>query len=74
MKKKKDFINPIDIDKVVDNPHALEYGHHIGSAIVKPEDKGKIKGKSLSAMEYQTDQQLGQIYEQMKLLAEQAKK
>ncbi len=70
----KDYINPIDKDKVADNPHALEYAHHVGSALIKPEDKGKIKGRSLSAMEYQTDQQLSQIYEQMQLLAEQAKK
>lgn len=72
--KKQDFINPIDPDKVAPNPHSLEYAHHVGSALIKPEDKGKMKGRSLTAMEYQTDQQLGQIYEQMQLLAEQAKK
>ena len=70
----KDFVNPIDPDKVADNPHSLEYGHHVGSAVVKAEDIGKQKGRSISAMEHQTDQQLGQIYEQMKLLADQAKK
>ncbi len=74
VKKDKNFINPIDKDKVSENPHALEFAHHVGSALIKPEDKGKIKGRSLSAMEYQTDQQLTQIYEQMQLLAEQAKK
>ncbi len=68
------FINPIDKDKVSENPHALEYAHHVGSSVIKPEDKGKIKGRALSTMEYQTDQQLDQIYEQMQLLAEQAKK
>lgn len=68
------FINPIDIDKITENPHSLTYGHHVGSAIIKPEDQGKIKGRAVSAMDFQTDQQLGQIYEQMKLLAEQAKK
>jgi hypothetical protein len=52
----------------------LEYAHHAGSALIKPEDQGKIKGRALSAMEYQTDMQLNQIYEQMQLLAEQAKK
>jgi hypothetical protein len=70
----KEFINPIDKDKITENPHSLEYGHHAGSAVIKPEDKGKIKGRALSAMEFQTDMQLGQIYEQMQLLAEQAKK
>lgn len=73
-KQKKDFINPIDPDKITETPHSLEYAHHAGSALVKPEDKGKIKGRALSAMEHQTDMQLNQIYEQMQLLAEQAKK
>lgn len=68
------YKNPIDKDKVTDTPHSLEYPHHVGSALIKPEDKGKIKGRALSAMEHQTDQQLTQIYEQMQLLAEQAKK
>lgn len=68
------YINPIDKDKITETPHSLEYAHHVGSALVKPEDKGKIKGRALSAMEHQTDQQLTQIYEQMQLLAEQAKK
>lgn len=66
--------NPIDPDKVAENPHSLEYGHTVGSAVIKPEDKGKIKGRALSAMEHQTDQQLGQIQEQIQLLADQAKK
>jgi len=66
--------NPIDKDKTTENPHSLEYGHHVGSAVVKPVDIGKVKGRSLTAMAHQTDQQLGLIYEQMQLLAEQAKK
>jgi len=70
----KDFQNPIDPDKITENPHSLEYGHHAGSALIKPIDQGKTKGRALSAMEHQTDMQLGQIYEQMQLLAEQAKK
>lgn len=70
----EDFINPIDPDKITENPHSLEYPHHAGSALVKPEDQGKTKGRALSAMEHQTDMQLNQIYEQMQLLAEQAKK
>jgi hypothetical protein len=70
----EEFVNPIDKDKITENPHSLEYGHHAGSALIKPEDQGKIKGRALSAMEFQTDMQLGQIYEQMQLLAEQAKK
>lgn len=70
----KEFQNPIDPDKITENPSSLEYPHHAGSALVKPEDKGKIKGRALAAMEFQTDMQLDQIYQQMQLLAEQAKK
>lgn len=72
--EKSDFINPIDPDKITENPHNLAYPHHAGSALVKPEDQGKIKSRALSAMDHQTDMQLGQIYEQMQLLAAQAKK
>jgi len=69
-----DFVNPIDPDKIAENPHLLPYAHQVGSAVIKPEDQGKLKGRALSAMSQQTDMQLGQIYEQMQLLASQAKK
>lgn len=72
--ERSQFENPIDPDKVAENPHSLEYGHHVGSAAIKAEDVGKQKGRALTAMEHQTDQQLSQLYEQMKLLADQAKK
>lgn len=74
MEKYDEFINPIDPDKITQNPHSLEYAHHSGSALIKPEDQGKLKSRALNSMEYQTDIQLNQIYEQMKLLAEQATK
>ncbi len=70
----KNIENPIDPDKITLTPHSLEYAHHVGSALIKPEDVGKLKGRALTAMEYQTDQQLSQLYAQMQLLAEQAKK
>ncbi len=70
----EEFVNPIDPDKITENPHSLEYPHHAGSALVKPEDQGRIKGNALAAMEHQTDMQLSQIYQQMQLLADQAKK
>ncbi len=67
-------MNPIDPDKITEAPNTLLYPHHVGSALVKPEDQGKLKSRALSAMDQQTDQQLGQIYEQMQLLAQQAHK
>lgn len=67
------FINPIDPDKVAENPHLLPYAHTVGGAVIKPIDKGRVKGRAVSAMYSQTEQQLDQIREQIALLAEQAK-
>lgn len=74
MSEEQEFTNPIDKDKITETPGTLPYAHHAGSSVVKPEDSGKLKGRALNAMEHQTDMQLQQIYEQMALLAEQAKK
>lgn len=72
-KKNTEFINPIDPDHITENPHNLPYAHHAGSALVKPVDVGRVKSRALSAMDHQTDMQLKQLYDQMSLLASQAK-
>jgi hypothetical protein len=59
-------------DKITENPHSLPYAHTVGGVVIKPIDKGKIKGRSLVAMYEQTDMQLNQIKKQIELLAEQA--
>ncbi len=64
--------NPIDKDKTTDKPGLIEFPHHIGSAVVKPEDQGKLKSRALSAMREQTSKQLMQIQKQAELLAKQA--
>jgi hypothetical protein len=64
--------NPIDKDKIVETPSLLPYAHTVGSAVIKPTDKGKIKGRALAAMEEQTNMQMDQIRQQIELLAEQA--
>jgi len=66
--------NPIDKDNITETPNTIEYPHHRGSQIIKPEDVGKRKGRAVSAMEHQTDQQLDIIKTQMELLAQQAQK
>lgn len=71
-KKTASFINPIDPDKIAENPHALPYAHTVGGAVIKPEDRGKIRGRAMAAMYEQTDMHLGQIREQIELLARQA--
>lgn len=69
----KSAVNPIDKDKIAENPHLLPYAHTVGGAIIKPEDKGRIKGRAVSAMYEQTDMQLDQLRKQFELLAQQAK-
>jgi len=64
--------NPIDKDKVAENPGLIAYPHHIGSIVVKPEDVGKAKSRALSAMHEQTQVQLAQIKKQVELLMDQA--
>lgn len=70
-------ISEIDLerlrDKTTDAPGLLPYAHTIGGVAIKPEDRGKIRGKSMSAMYQQTDRQMKQLHDQMQTLLEQAK-
>jgi hypothetical protein len=66
------FLNPINPDKVAENPGLLPYAHTAGGAVIKPDDMGKVKGRSVLAMRQQTDRQMNQLYEQMEVLARQA--
>lgn len=66
------FSNPIDPDKITENPSTLPYAHTVGGAVIKPTKQEVIRSKALSAMQEQTDQQLAQIKKQIDLLAEQA--
>ena len=68
-----DFVNPIDKDKVAENPHLLPYAHTVGGAVIKPIDKGRTKGLAVEAMHQQTQKQLAQIHQQIELLAQQAR-
>lgn len=69
---KEEFINPIDKDKIAENPGLLPYAHTVGGSVIKPIDEGRVKGNALAAMEQQTDMQMAQLYKQMELLAKQA--
>jgi len=71
---KEAFFNPIDKDKIAENPHLLPYAHTVGGAVIKPIDKGRVKGLAVTAMYEQTDMQLNQIRQQVELLAAQAEK
>ncbi len=70
--EEKPFINPIDPDKVAENPGLLQYAHTLSSGVIRPDDLGKVKSNALLAMEQQTDMQLKQIQEQIQLLFNQA--
>ncbi len=67
-----EFINPIDKDKIAENPHLLPYAHTVGGSIIKPIDKGRVKGLSLDAMYEQTNVHLSQIRKQVETLIQQA--
>lgn len=73
---------PIDVDqidleklkeKTTDLPGLLEYAHSVGGFAIAPTDQGVIKGNARKAMQEQTQMQMDQIYEQMTLLAKQAR-
>lgn len=70
-------IDAIDLDqmkkKTSDLPSLLEYAHSVGGFSITPSKQGVIKGSALKAMGEQTQMQLDQIFEQMQLLAKQAK-
>lgn len=71
-KDEKAFINPIDKDKITENPHTLPYAHTVGGVLIKPIDKGRIKGLAVQSMYEQSNMQLDQIRDQISLLATQA--
>jgi len=72
-RQNEEFVNPIDKDKIAENPHLLPFAHTRGGVVIKPTDKGKAKGRAVSAMYEQTDMDLDQIRQQIELLATQAK-
>ena len=76
MKRKKVDINHLDLDKeklkTTDSPGIIAFPHHIGSVPIKPEDKGKVRGRAMMAMKDQTERQMTQLYQQMQLLVDQA--
>lgn len=72
--EEREWQNPIDKDKITENPHNLPYAHNVSSAVIFPDDKDKIKSTAMNAMVEQTNVQMKQIYDQMELLISQANK
>ena len=68
----KESQSRIDPEKVADRPGLLPYAHRVGSAIVKPIDRGRTRGLGMAAMYEQTGVQLNQLKDQVALLIEQA--
>lgn len=64
--------NAVDKLNVAQTPGLLEYAHNAGSAVIKPEDMGKVRGKAQMAMRQQTYDALEKIYRQIELLRLQA--
>ena len=75
-KHQKIDIDNLDLEglkeKTVENPGLVSFPHHVGGVSIKPEDKGKIKGRAMMAMKEQTERQLQQLYDQMQTLVKQA--
>ncbi|MEP7320734.1 MAG: DUF2452 domain-containing protein [Saprospiraceae bacterium] len=67
------FKNPIDQSLIAANPGSLPYAHHAGSAIIRPDDLGKVRGLAMKAMYQQTEIQLQQLKDQIELLLNQSK-
>ncbi|OUR99928.1 hypothetical protein A9Q84_02540 [Halobacteriovorax marinus] len=84
MSDKKDLLGQeIDIKNVdrerlklnsVDLPGLVAYATNSSSALIRPEDEGKIKSRALRAMHQQTANQMDQLMDQMRPLIEQAAK
>ncbi len=76
-KKNKVDLNQIDLEKMkestTDQPGLVAFPHSVGGAVIKPEDQGKMKGRSVTAMRQQTERQMQQLYEQAQTLARQAR-
>lgn len=82
MTKNKE-IRPIDIDKIdlerlkqqtTDLPSLLQFAHDRSSALINPEDQGKIKARALLAMQEQTKREFDQILNLIHPLMEQAER
>ena len=71
-------VSKIDLERmktqVSSLPSMLDYAHGRSSALIKPEDEGKIKSRALKAMEQQTGKEFNQILNQMKPLVDQMEK
>ena len=60
--------NAVDKLNVAKDPGLIEYAHTAGSAVIRPEDMGKVKGKAQMAMRQQTFDALEKIYRQISYL------
>lgn len=73
---KKVDLDQVDLEKMrensTDSPGLIPMPHTLGSAVIKPEDMGKVKGQAMMAMQQQTQSQMGQLYDQMQTLMKQA--
>lgn len=76
MSDNKIDVSKIDLEKerekITDFPGLIAFAHNVGSALIKPEDKGQIKGQAVAAMRDQTDRQFRQVFDQMQTLMTQA--
>ena len=71
-------INQIDLERMKQQaaslPSILQYAHDRSSALINPEDQGKLKSRALDAMHDQTKREFKQILDQIAPLVDQVEK
>ena len=72
VKKSQDQLDHLKRNSA-DLPSLLEYAHSVGGFSIVPTNEGSIKRQAMMVMQEQTEDKLSLIYEQMQLLAKQAR-
>ena len=68
------FHNPINPEKVTDQPGLLPYAHTAGGAVIRVDDLSEIRNKNLAAMKEGVGRQIRQLHDQIEVLMKQAQK
>lgn len=55
-----------------ENPGLQPYAHHVGSAVIRPQDTNKATSRAIASMNKQTEAGMMQLYQQMDVLLRQA--
>ncbi len=65
-----DFNNPIDKDKTTENPGLIPYAHHVGSALIKPDNTDGFKSKGIARVNREMSDRMQKIKEEYEKIME----